>query len=41
MQYAMQGYNAVWHGQKSWNGVAILERNSESGKPGGVFEGCF
>ncbi|HTN09264.1 exodeoxyribonuclease III [Agriterribacter sp.] len=26
---AMQaaGYNAIWHGQKSWNGVAILSRN--------------
>ncbi len=23
------GYNAVWHGQKSWNGVAILARNME------------
>lgn len=22
------GYHAVWHGQKSWNGVAILARNS-------------
>lgn len=22
------GYNAIWHGQKSWNGVAILARNS-------------
>ncbi|MDB5112719.1 MAG: xthA, partial [Mucilaginibacter sp.] len=21
------GYNAVWHGQKSWNGVAILARS--------------
>jgi exodeoxyribonuclease-3 len=21
------GYQAVWHGQKSWNGVAILSRN--------------
>lgn len=21
------GYNAVWHGQKSWNGVAILARD--------------
>ncbi len=21
------GYGAVWHGQKSWNGVAILGRN--------------
>lgn len=23
------GYHAVWHGQKSWNGVAILARNLE------------
>lgn len=23
------GYNAVWHGQKQWNGVAILARNLE------------
>lgn len=22
------GYNAIWHGQKSWNGVAILTRNT-------------
>jgi exodeoxyribonuclease-3 len=22
------GYNAIWHGQKSWNGVAILARKS-------------
>lgn len=22
------GYNAIWHGQKSWNGVAILAKNS-------------
>jgi exodeoxyribonuclease III len=21
------GYYAIWHGQKSWNGVAILSRN--------------
>src|SRR5215217_1429770 len=21
------GYNAIWHGQKSWNGVAILSLN--------------
>ncbi len=30
------GYNAVWHGQKSWNGVAILAKRpleiTESGK---------
>ena len=23
------GYNAIWHGQKSWNGVAILVRNAQ------------
>jgi exodeoxyribonuclease-3 len=23
------GYNALWHGQKSWNGVAILSRAGE------------
>lgn len=23
------GYNAIWHGQKSWNGVAILARGYE------------
>jgi len=23
------GYNAIWHGQISWNGVAILARNAE------------
>ncbi|HEY2722605.1 MAG TPA: exodeoxyribonuclease III [Chitinophagaceae bacterium] len=23
------GYNAIWHGQKSWNGVAILARNRQ------------
>lgn len=23
------GYNAIWHGQKSWNGVAILTRDKE------------
>lgn len=23
------GYGAVWHGQKSWNGVAILAKGSE------------
>ncbi len=23
------GYHAIWHGQKSWNGVAILARNEE------------
>lgn len=23
------GYNAIWHGQKSWNGVAILAKNRQ------------
>jgi len=23
------GYNAIWHGQKSWNGVAILTRGKQ------------
>ena len=23
------GYDAIWHGQKSWNGVAILARNAD------------
>ena len=23
------GYSAIWHGQKSWNGVAILARDSD------------
>lgn len=23
------GYSAVWHGQKSWNGMAILARGAE------------
>jgi exodeoxyribonuclease III len=23
------GYRAIWHGQKSWNGVAILQRGAE------------
>ena len=23
------GYSAVWHGQKSWNGVAILARDAQ------------
>jgi len=34
------GYGAIWHGQKSWNGVAILARGVEPvetrrGLPGG------
>ena len=23
------GYNAIWHGQKSWNGVAILSKSDD------------
>ncbi|HLZ02184.1 MAG TPA: exodeoxyribonuclease III [Bradyrhizobium sp.] len=26
---AKAGYHAVWHGQKTWNGVAILSRKAE------------
>src|SRR5205809_8033943 len=34
------GYEAIWHGQKSWNGVAILGRGTKPvetrrGLPGG------
>jgi exodeoxyribonuclease III len=29
MAMEMAGYKAIWHGQKSWNGVAILARNSK------------
>jgi exodeoxyribonuclease III len=28
-QIKKAGYHAVWHGQKTWNGVAILSRNGE------------
>ena len=27
------GYAAAWHGQKSWNGVAILSRGGEIARP--------
>ncbi|RZJ64214.1 MAG: exodeoxyribonuclease III [Flavobacterium sp.] len=33
------GYNAVWHGQKSWNGVAILARGHEIKEVGRVLPG--
>ncbi|HSP41144.1 MAG TPA: exodeoxyribonuclease III [Gillisia sp.] len=33
------GYNAIWHGQKSWNGVAILTRNLEINETGRGLEG--
>ena len=33
------GYNAVWHGQKSWNGVAILARETEPEEIGRVLPG--
>lgn len=33
------GYNAVWHGQKSWNGVAILTRGLEIKEVGRVLPG--
>lgn len=30
---AEAGYQAVWHGQKQWNGVAILSKNLEIQEP--------
>ena len=27
--FLQAGYHAIWHGQKSWNGVAILSRSSD------------
>lgn len=33
------GYNCIWHGQKSWNGVAILSRNHEIKEVGRVLPG--
>jgi exodeoxyribonuclease-3 len=29
MAFRAAGYHAIWHGQKSWNGVAILAKNAE------------
>jgi exodeoxyribonuclease-3 len=28
-EIAQAGYGAVWHGQKSWNGVAVLARDAD------------
>jgi exodeoxyribonuclease-3 len=33
------GYHAIWHGQKSWNGVAILSRNAAPEEIGRVLPG--
>lgn len=33
------GYNAIWHGQKSWNGVAILTKNHAIEEIGRVLPG--
>lgn len=33
------GYHAIWHGQKRWNGVAILSRNAEIEEMGRVLAG--
>jgi exodeoxyribonuclease-3 len=33
------GYNAIWHGQKSWNGVAILARGHEIKEVGRALPG--
>ena len=29
LEIQQAGYEAIWHGQKSWNGVAILSRNGK------------
>jgi exodeoxyribonuclease III len=33
------GYNAIWHGQKSWNGVAILSKGHEIKEVGRALPG--
>jgi exodeoxyribonuclease III len=33
------GYQAIWHGQKSWNGVAILSRHDKPEEIGRVLPG--
>lgn len=33
------GYNAIWHGQKSWNGVAILAKDMEIKEVGRALPG--
>lgn len=33
------GYHAIWHGQKSWNGVAILSRNEQPEEIGRALPG--
>ena len=33
------GYNAIWHGQKSWNGVAILSKGYDIKEIGKVLPG--
>lgn len=33
------GYNAIWHGQKSWNGVAILAKGHEIKEVGRTLPG--
>jgi len=33
------GYNAIWHGQKSWNGVAILAKDHEIKEVGRALPG--
>jgi exodeoxyribonuclease-3 len=33
------GYHAIWHGQKSWNGVAILARGTEPQEVGRGLQG--
>lgn len=37
-QIERAGYGAIWHGQKSWNGVAILAGGQEPYRKVGTFE---
>lgn len=38
-ELASAGYSAIWHGQKSWNGVAILARNNNIDETGRTLPG--
>ncbi|HET8839565.1 MAG TPA: exodeoxyribonuclease III [Flavobacteriaceae bacterium] len=33
------GYKALWHGQKQWNGVAVLSKNAEINEVGRILKG--
>jgi exodeoxyribonuclease III len=35
------GYGAIWYGQKSWNGVAILAKDKQPTETRRGIPGCF